>query len=153
QLPVADSEQVSAQDRLVERNMLELRIADGLDVDKVPEAQQPSLAVHRDRGHLDAKALADGRAVLTRSGRLLADAVIRALVPGAGTRTAPVTAAVPGAVVVCAGRSSLGQAQVGREGPPGALIRLDGTGEGEDAVDHGRDVGDGRQQETDAEGH
>jgi oxygen-independent coproporphyrinogen-3 oxidase len=33
ELPVADSEQVAAEDRLVERIMLELRIADGLDVD------------------------------------------------------------------------------------------------------------------------
>ena len=81
QLPVADSEQVPDQDRLVERIMLELRIADGLDVDAVPQAQRPMLAVHRDRGHLDPNALADGRAVLTRSGRLLADAVIRDLVP------------------------------------------------------------------------
>src|SRR5690625_2701258 len=40
QLPVADSEQVSAQDRLVERIMLELRIADGLDVDTVPRSEE-----------------------------------------------------------------------------------------------------------------
>ena len=39
------------------------------------------LEVHRDRGHLDPDALAAGRAVLTREGRLLADAVIRDLVP------------------------------------------------------------------------
>ena len=81
EMPVADSEQVDPEDRLVERIMLELRIADGLDVATVPEAQRPMLAVHRDRGHLDAGALEDGRAVLTRSGRLLADAVIRDLVP------------------------------------------------------------------------
>lgn len=81
QLPVADSEQLPSEDRLVERIMLELRIADGLDVAVVPEAQRPMLTAHRDHGHLDAQALEDGRAVLTRSGRLLADAVIRDLVP------------------------------------------------------------------------
>ena len=81
EMPVADSEHVAAEDRLTERIMLELRIVDGLPVDVVPEARRPMLAVHRDRGHLDAAALADGRAVLTRSGRLLADAVIRDLVP------------------------------------------------------------------------
>jgi len=81
ELPVADSEQVAAQDRLVERIMLELRIADGLLVEVVPAEQRAMLEVHRDRGHLEAEALAAGRAVLTRSGRLLADAVIRDLVP------------------------------------------------------------------------
>jgi oxygen-independent coproporphyrinogen-3 oxidase len=81
ELPVADSEQVAAEDRLVERIMLELRIADGLAVDVVPEQNRPMLEVHRDRGHLDPDALDTGRAVLTREGRLLADAVIRDLVP------------------------------------------------------------------------
>ncbi|MGO2607906.1 MAG: radical SAM family heme chaperone HemW, partial [Brachybacterium tyrofermentans] len=80
-LPVADSELLSVEDRLLERIMLELRIVDGLSVDEVPEETRPQLAVHRDRGHLDADALAAGRAVLTRQGRLLADAVIRDLVP------------------------------------------------------------------------
>lgn len=81
ELPIADSEQVAAEDRLVERIMLELRIADGLAVDVVPEQNRSMLEVHRDRGHLDPDALAAGRAVLTREGRLLADAVIRDLVP------------------------------------------------------------------------
>ena len=81
ELPVADSEQVAAEDRLVERIMLELRIADGLAVDVVPEQNRSMLEVHRDRGHLDPDALDAGRAVLTREGRLLADAVIRDLVP------------------------------------------------------------------------
>jgi len=81
ELPVADSETVPAEDRLVERIMLELRIADGLPVEVVPEENREMLAVHRDRGHLDPEPLAAGRAVLTRQGRLLADAVIRDLVP------------------------------------------------------------------------
>ena len=80
-LPVADSEQLSAEDRLVERIMLELRIVDGLAVQEVPEQTRHMLAVHRDRGHLEPAALDTGRAVLTRQGRLLADAVIRDLVP------------------------------------------------------------------------
>jgi oxygen-independent coproporphyrinogen-3 oxidase len=61
--------------------MLELRIADGLAVDVVPAEHRDMLDVHRDRGHLEPAALAAGRAVLTREGRLLADAVIRDLVP------------------------------------------------------------------------
>lgn len=81
EMPVADSEQVADEDRLVERIMLELRIADGLAVDVIPEERRGMLAVHRERGHLDPVALENGRAVLTRQGRLLADAVIRDLVP------------------------------------------------------------------------
>ncbi|NMA77377.1 MAG: coproporphyrinogen III oxidase, partial [Actinomycetales bacterium] len=81
EMPVADSEHVAAEDRLVERIMLELRIAEGLAVDAIPEDRRPMLAVHRDRGHLEPEALRAGRAVLTRQGRLLADAVIRDLVP------------------------------------------------------------------------
>ncbi|PWH05626.1 coproporphyrinogen III oxidase [Brachybacterium endophyticum] len=81
ELPVQESEQLSEHDRLLERIMLELRIVDGLAVAEIPEQTRGMLAVHRDRGHLDATALADGRAVLTREGRLLADAVIRDLVP------------------------------------------------------------------------
>ncbi|MCG7308658.1 radical SAM family heme chaperone HemW [Brachybacterium sp. ACRRE] len=80
-LPVQESEQLTEQDRLLERIMLELRIADGLPVEEVPAQTRGMLAVHRDRGHLDPHALAEGRAVLTREGRLLADAVIRDLVP------------------------------------------------------------------------
>ncbi|GAA1484832.1 radical SAM family heme chaperone HemW [Brachybacterium fresconis] len=80
EMPVAESERVAAQDRQVERIMLELRIADGLPVEAVPEQTRGMLDVHRERGHLDAEALATGRAVLTRQGRLLADAVIRDLV-------------------------------------------------------------------------
>ncbi|WP_246954852.1 radical SAM family heme chaperone HemW [Brachybacterium sp. Marseille-Q7125] len=80
-LPVQESEQLTAKDRLVERIMLELRIADGLDVTVVPEQRRHLLAVHAERGHLEADALTAGRAVLTRAGRLLADAVIRDLVP------------------------------------------------------------------------
>ena len=81
EMPLADSEQVAGENRVVERIMLELRIADGLAVDVVPEHRRPMLAVHRDRGHLEPEALQAGRAVLTRQGRLLADAVIRDLVP------------------------------------------------------------------------
>lgn len=81
EMPLADSEQVAGEDRVVERIMLELRIADGLAVDVVPEHRRPMLAVHRDRGHLEPEALQAGRAVLTRQGRLLADAVIQDLVP------------------------------------------------------------------------
>ncbi|MCL6423604.1 radical SAM family heme chaperone HemW [Brachybacterium sp. JHP9] len=78
-LPVQESEQLSAEDRALERIMLELRIVDGLPVQAIPEQARDQIAVHAGRGHLEAGAAAEGRLVLTRNGRLLADAVIRDL--------------------------------------------------------------------------
>ena len=79
-LPVQDSEQLTAQERATERILLELRIADGLPVDAVPEHRREQIPIHVDRGHLDPVAIAEGRLVLTRRGRLMADAVVRDLV-------------------------------------------------------------------------
>jgi oxygen-independent coproporphyrinogen-3 oxidase len=78
-LPVQESEQLTAHDQQLERIMLELRIVDGLPVDAVPDSAHDQIGVHVDRGHLDAEAARDGRLVLTRHGRLRADAVIRDL--------------------------------------------------------------------------
>lgn len=81
ELPVQESERLDAATRATERILLELRIADGLPVDVVPTETRDQIAVHRERGHLDPSALEQGRLVLTRTGRLLADAVVRDLVP------------------------------------------------------------------------
>lgn len=80
-LPVAESETLDDGTRALERILLELRIADGLPITSVPEETRDQIGVHVRRGHLDPAAAQDGRLVLTRSGRLLADAVIRDLVP------------------------------------------------------------------------
>ncbi|WP_010534749.1 radical SAM family heme chaperone HemW [Brachybacterium squillarum] len=80
-LPVAESETLDDGTRALERILLELRIADGLPITAVPEETRDQIGVHVRRGHLDPAAAQDGRLVLTRSGRLLADAVIRDLVP------------------------------------------------------------------------
>ncbi len=77
--PAAGREVLDAQDRLTERVMLGLRLADGLPRDVLDEAG--TIAAHR--------AVTDGlltdapgaRLVLTPRGRLLADAVVRELVP------------------------------------------------------------------------
>lgn len=81
ELPVQESEQLSAAERELERIMLELRISDGLPTTAIPPGQRPAIDVHVERGHLDADAAHEGRLVLTRPGRLLADAVIRDLTP------------------------------------------------------------------------
>jgi putative oxygen-independent coproporphyrinogen III oxidase len=77
--PGAGRELLSDEDRYVEDVMLRLRLRDGYPLgdlrDGGPAAAQLAL---RD-GLLDDAAYADGRAVLTLRGRLLADAVIRDL--------------------------------------------------------------------------
>jgi len=77
--PAAGRETLTADDRRLERVLLELRLADGLAVDALagPAAGEAKTAVAD--GLLDASALAGGRCVLTRQGRLLADAVVRRL--------------------------------------------------------------------------
>ncbi|WP_051114834.1 radical SAM family heme chaperone HemW [Actinokineospora enzanensis] len=77
--PAAGRETLSADDRRVERVLLELRLAEGLpvtalDSDAVTEARAAVVD-----GLLDERALAAGRCVLTSRGRLLADAVVRRL--------------------------------------------------------------------------
>jgi oxygen-independent coproporphyrinogen-3 oxidase len=77
--PVAGREKVSDHDRHVELVMLGLRLAEGLPLAALSEAEQqrvPALVVD---GLLDESALADRRLALTLRGRLLADGVIRTL--------------------------------------------------------------------------
>lgn len=69
-----------AEDRRVERILLELRLREGCPLDLLAAdglaAAERALA----DGLLDADAYADGRAALTLRGRLLADGVVRDLV-------------------------------------------------------------------------
>jgi putative oxygen-independent coproporphyrinogen III oxidase len=77
--PAAAREVLGPDEQAMEQVMLGLRLADGLAAaDLSPAATEragQSLAV----GHLDPSAWDAGRAVLTRDGRLLADAIIRDL--------------------------------------------------------------------------
>jgi putative oxygen-independent coproporphyrinogen III oxidase len=82
--PAAAREVLSAEERHLERVMLELRLVDGLVVDALdPEARREARRA-ADEGLLDPAALEGvngrfGRCVLTPRGRLLADAVVRRL--------------------------------------------------------------------------
>jgi oxygen-independent coproporphyrinogen-3 oxidase len=67
--------------RRVERVLLELRLATGLPIDLLDQIGRHTLDAQVQRGLLDPAELEDGRAVLTLSGRLLADAVVRDLLP------------------------------------------------------------------------
>ncbi|HEX6469928.1 MAG TPA: radical SAM family heme chaperone HemW [Streptosporangiaceae bacterium] len=77
--PAYAREVLAADDRRVERIMLELRLVEGCPLDLLDETGRKAAARAVADGLLDAAAHSSGRAVLTRSGRLLADAVIRDL--------------------------------------------------------------------------
>jgi putative oxygen-independent coproporphyrinogen III oxidase len=78
--PGAGREILSAEDRRVERVLLELRLADGCPLGLLaPEGARAAARAVTD-GLLEPAPYAEGRAVLTLRGRLLADAVVRDLV-------------------------------------------------------------------------
>jgi len=78
--PAAGRERLGAAERRTERIMLEVRLADGLALGADDPAALAAAQREAELGRLDAAAFEGGRAVLTLDGRLLADAVARALV-------------------------------------------------------------------------
>jgi putative oxygen-independent coproporphyrinogen III oxidase len=72
---------LGAADRHVEDVMLRVRLVDGLPLTALDEAGLAGAATARDAGLLDAAAYVRGNVVLTLRGRLLADAVVRDLLP------------------------------------------------------------------------
>lgn len=77
--PTAAREVLTAEDRYMERVMLELRLAEGLALDSLDAHGAAEARRAASDGLLDAAALDAGRAVLTARGRLLADGVVRRL--------------------------------------------------------------------------
>jgi oxygen-independent coproporphyrinogen-3 oxidase len=63
--------------------MLQLRLAAGLPATLLDDAGAAAASRAAEDGLLDPAQLADGRAVLTRRGRLLADRVVHQLLAGA----------------------------------------------------------------------
>ncbi|MGZ4497726.1 MAG: radical SAM family heme chaperone HemW, partial [Nocardioides sp.] len=76
--PALAREVLGPEDRRVERVLLELRLRDGLPVDVLDDAGRAAVPGLAARGLLDDEG---GRLVLTRAGRLLADGVVRDLLP------------------------------------------------------------------------
>ncbi|OZM79044.1 radical SAM family heme chaperone HemW [Pseudonocardia sp. MH-G8] len=89
--PEADRELLTDDERHTERVMLRLRLASGLPLELLDEAGATAAARAADDGLLDQAALAGGRAVLTRRGRLLADGVVHALLAPATAGASPTT--------------------------------------------------------------
>jgi oxygen-independent coproporphyrinogen-3 oxidase len=70
---------LTARQRRVEEVMLRLRLDSGLDLAGLDSPGLDAVHAAAADGLLEAGALAGGRAVLTLRGRLLADAVVRAV--------------------------------------------------------------------------
>jgi putative oxygen-independent coproporphyrinogen III oxidase len=79
--PAIAREVLSDEDRHVERVMLELRLAEGLPLAALDEAAVAEAKAAVADGLLSQVAFDSGRCVLTDQGRLLADGVVRRLVP------------------------------------------------------------------------
>lgn len=78
--PAAGRETVTGDGAVLERLMLGVRLASGLPLDALPAQARPSVAGLVADGLVDGRAATGGRrVVLTRRGRLLADAVVRTL--------------------------------------------------------------------------
>lgn len=75
-LPLADLEVLTKTERHTERVLLELRLAAGLARSVLPDSAQPAVDKAIEDGLVN---LTPDRLVLTRRGRLLADAVVRSL--------------------------------------------------------------------------
>jgi putative oxygen-independent coproporphyrinogen III oxidase len=78
--PGAAREVLTAEQRWLEEVMLRLRLAEGLPLARLGGQASAAVAGSVAGGLLSPDAYADGRAVLTLRGRLLADAVVRELV-------------------------------------------------------------------------
>jgi coproporphyrinogen III oxidase-like Fe-S oxidoreductase len=83
--PEAGREDLTDVERATERVMLRLRLASGLPLVRLDDAGRAAASQAGTDGLLDPAALSGGRAVLTRRGRLLADAVVHALLAGTPT--------------------------------------------------------------------
>ncbi len=78
--PAAGREILSKSERALERVLLETRTREGIALANLAPHGRRAVAGLVARGLIDAAATARGSVVLTRSGRLLADAVVRTLV-------------------------------------------------------------------------
>jgi oxygen-independent coproporphyrinogen-3 oxidase len=77
--PAAAREILTGAEQGMENIMLRLRLAEGLPLPELAGTARPAAEGYVKTGHLEPSAFGQGRLVLTREGRLLADAVIRDL--------------------------------------------------------------------------
>lgn len=77
--PEMDGETLTEEDTALESIMLGVRVAEGLSASALAPGKEIAAGALAERGLLDASAWSEGLLVLTRRGRLLADAVVRDL--------------------------------------------------------------------------
>ena len=79
--PAVGRETLDADTRYLEDIMLRTRLAEGLDIARLKDTGRLAVAGLMADGLVDSKAALHGRVLLTTKGRLLADAVVRRLLP------------------------------------------------------------------------
>jgi oxygen-independent coproporphyrinogen-3 oxidase len=77
QSPMDDQEELTLEEKSSERIMLEIRLARGIDSKTLTAEQISTLEGFKNQGHLLEDSWASGRIVLSTSGRLIADRIVR----------------------------------------------------------------------------
>jgi oxygen-independent coproporphyrinogen-3 oxidase len=77
QSPLHDQEELTHDQKSSERIMLEIRLARGIDFKTLNAEQLLILEGFKNQGHLIEDTWASGRIVLSTSGRLIADRIVR----------------------------------------------------------------------------
>jgi len=77
QSPMHEEEVLNDEQKNSERMMLEIRLAKGIDAKTLDSGQLAILESYKNQGHLLADSWAAGRIVLSTSGRLIADRIVR----------------------------------------------------------------------------
>jgi oxygen-independent coproporphyrinogen-3 oxidase len=77
QSPMHEEEVLNDEQKNSERMMLEIRLAKGIDAKTLDSGQLAILEGYKNQGHLLADSWAAGRIVLSTSGRLIADRIVR----------------------------------------------------------------------------
>ena len=72
-----EEEVLNDEQKNSERMMLEIRLAKGIDAKTLDSGQLAILETFKNQGHLLADSWAAGRIVLSTSGRLIADRIVR----------------------------------------------------------------------------
>jgi oxygen-independent coproporphyrinogen-3 oxidase len=75
--PMLESEELSEQNRRDESIMLRIRMREGIPLSDLSPAERERVGQYLESNHLDDGAWTQGKLVLTRSGRLIADRIVR----------------------------------------------------------------------------
>jgi len=75
--PMQEQEILTAAEARTEEIMLQIRLATGLQISSLSSSEQSSLLGFLEQGHLLQSFWSDGRVVLSQSGRLIADRIVR----------------------------------------------------------------------------